>query len=232
MTAGVDAFSSGISREQAADQDVDLSVQGCSCHNPQVAPDVIGNVDVPSRFEPGQTYTLNITWTGGPEPAGLGSNNGGFNLLATAGEFAPPEGDAAGWVQVVGEGNEVTHTIAGEQQTIRNFTVLWTAPEEVEPVMFVLTVNSVDGNGAPDPTDLWNQFVVVTQPTEAEAAIEGFLGGAPDEGVEINEIGVHYLAYWVGVISFAVLFVMYGLTFFLFKFNESGHTTDHKDRAK
>jgi heme/copper-type cytochrome/quinol oxidase subunit 2 len=48
----------------------------------------------------------------------------------------------------------------------------------------------------------------------------------------VPKLGVHFLAYWVGVIAFAVLFIIYGLAFFLFKYNESSHTTDHKDRAK
>lgn len=44
-------------------------------------------------------------------------------------------------------------------------------------------------------------------------------------------IGVHFLAYWVGVIAFAILFVVYGITFFLFKYNETPATTDHHDRS-
>lgn len=46
----------------------------------------------------------------------------------------------------------------------------------------------------------------------------------------INHAGVHYLAYWIGVISFALLFVVYGATFFLFKHGETPETTDQKDR--
>lgn len=54
-------------------------------------------------------------------------------------------------------------------------------------------------------------------------------GGAP-ETAGIEHVGVHYLAYWVAVIAFAVLFIIYGLTFFLFKNGESNATTDHMDR--
>lgn len=50
-------------------------------------------------------------------------------------------------------------------------------------------------------------------------------------GEEVPEMGVHFLAYWVGVIAFAVLFVVYGITFFLFKYNETSATTDHWDRS-
>ena len=48
---------------------------------------------------------------------------------------------------------------------------------------------------------------------------------------EVPEMGVHFLAYWVGLIAFALLFVVYGITFFLFKYNETSATTDHWDRS-
>lgn len=48
----------------------------------------------------------------------------------------------------------------------------------------------------------------------------------------VPTLGVHFLAYWVGVIAFAILFVVYGLTFFLFKYNETRATTDHWDRSE
>jgi len=55
-------------------------------------------------------------------------------------------------------------------------------------------------------------------------------GGAPEGHTGVPALGVHFLAYWVGVIAFAVLFVVYGLTFFLFKYGENATTTDHMDR--
>jgi len=51
------------------------------------------------------------------------------------------------------------------------------------------------------------------------------------EAAAVPEVGVHFLAYWVGVIAFMLLFLVYGLTFFLFKYNETPATTDHWDRA-
>ena len=62
--------------------------------------------------------------------------------------------------------------------------------------------------------------------TPAAAATSGAHGAA------IPALGVHFLAYWVGVIAFAILFIMYGLTFFLFKYNETRATTDHWDRSE
>lgn len=52
-------------------------------------------------------------------------------------------------------------------------------------------------------------------------------GGA----VDVPHLGVNFLAYWVGLIAFALLFIVYGLTFFLFKHNETPATTDQWDRS-
>ncbi len=57
-------------------------------------------------------------------------------------------------------------------------------------------------------------------------------GGGGATGVQVNSLGVHFLAHWVGVISFAVLFLLYIITFFLFKYNETSATTDHLDRPE
>lgn len=48
---------------------------------------------------------------------------------------------------------------------------------------------------------------------------------------EVPHLGVSFLAYWVGLIAFALLFIVYGLTFFLFKYNETPTTTDQWDRS-
>lgn len=61
--------------------------------------------------------------------------------------------------------------------------------------------------------------------TEATLAAAGAHESVP-------ALGVHFLAYWVGVIAFAILFVVYGATFFLFKYNETRATTDHFDRSE
>lgn len=64
----------------------------------------------------------------------------------------------------------------------------------------------------------------IVTPAEAAAA-----GGAH---ASVPALGVHFLAYWVGVIAFAILFIVYGATFFLFKYNETPATTDHWDRSE
>lgn len=71
---------------------------------------------------------------------------------------------------------------------------------------------------------------VYTNATAYEAALDGLVGDG--EHMDIEALGVDYLAYWVGVIAFALLFVVYGAYFYLFKYGESATTSDHKDRTR
>lgn len=68
-------------------------------------------------------------------------------------------------------------------------------------------------------------MVGIIAPPEALASL------GQGHGEEVPHMGVHFLAYWVGVIAFAILFLVYGITFFLFKYNETSATTDHWDRT-
>lgn len=68
--------------------------------------------------------------------------------------------------------------------------------------------------------------VYVNQTAWEEAL--GELGG--EEHLDIESLGVNYLAYWVGVISFALLMIVYGAYYFVFKHGESFINTDQKDR--
>jgi plastocyanin len=54
--------------------------------------------------------------------------------------------------------------------------------------------------------------------------------GATTGETEVPHLGVNFLSYWVGVIAFMILFLVYGATFFLFKYNETPATTDQWDR--
>ncbi|HVL47533.1 MAG TPA: plastocyanin/azurin family copper-binding protein [Candidatus Thermoplasmatota archaeon] len=80
------------------------------------------------------------------------------------------------------------------------------------------------------------RFVCDVHPETMKGSISvgefgGGAGGGGGAHTGIVAEGVHFLAYWVGVIAFAALFILYAATFFLFKYNESSHTTDHRDRA-
>lgn len=105
--------------------------------------------------------------------------------------------------------DQKTDTETGTMQTLE-FTIPANQKAAIE---FVCDVH---------PTTMVGQLL----PPEAMAALTA--GGAHED---IPELGVHFLAYWVGVIAFAILFIVYGATFFLFKYNETSHTTDHWDRS-
>jgi plastocyanin len=74
--------------------------------------------------------------------------------------------------------------------------------------------------------DVHPDTMVASVVTPATAATSG------GHGTSVPALGVHFLAYWVGVIAFAILFIVYGATFFLFKYNETPATTDHWDRSE
>ena len=208
----------GIDEDIAAQTAGTIEV-GCTCHNPEES-DAVRAVllGVPSNYALGlgQVYNLTIRIEGDRV-----SDNGGFNLHVTQGTLAVAEGD--GSVQVTDLG-DATHTGAGVAQTSWNVT--WTAPEEEgEAALFRLTVNSVTGDGLPGPDDLWARTYAVA------AGGEGVAIGAV-EPLHIETLGVNWLAYWVGIVSFAFMIVILILYYFVFRYSETSKATDHRDRKK
>jgi plastocyanin len=47
---------------------------------------------------------------------------------------------------------------------------------------------------------------------------------------DVRVLGVEFFAYWVGVVSFVVLFLVIAATFFLLRYGETKHWTDWRDR--
>ena len=141
------SISSGIHRSSFNDD-------GCSCHNLEADPGVtVTLAGLPVNYTSQQTYTLTVQITGGP-PAG-GSNQGGFNLVVSAGTLTVLDERS----QLFDNGLEATHTTAGNDQ--RNWSLNWTAPiEGTNYVDFSLVANSVDGSGSNDAADGWNQFTL------------------------------------------------------------------------
>lgn len=84
---------------------------------------------------------------------------------------------------------------------------------------------------APDTPSQEITFVCTVHPTAMKGKLVTADRVGGEEAEEVHHLGVHFLAYWVGLIAFAILFVVYGITFFLFKYNETSATTDHWDRA-
>lgn len=83
-----------------------------------------------------------------------------------------------------------------------------------EPIHYICDIH---------PTTMQGEIVPYE---EYQAALAG--GGGH---IDVPHLGVNFLAYWVGLIAFALLFIVYGITFFLFKYNETPATTDHWDRT-
>jgi len=120
---------------------------GCNCHG-SVSSDVIPTLEgLPDEIVPGETYTLNVSFTGGPSGTNADPNAlGGFHLWVSAGTLAPtddkvksnPDGSLTHYGESefdVGQGND---------QTL--WVVNWTAPES-GGAKFILHTNSVNGDG-------------------------------------------------------------------------------------
>ncbi len=144
---------------------------GCNCHG--TAPDA-GVVPVleglPDELEAGGTYTLNISFTGGPSGTGPGAFAlGGFHLWASAGSIASvdnftkinPDGSATH------NGIDPYDSGTGNDQT--QWQVEWTAPSE-GGAKFTLHVNSVNGDAEASADDDWNRLNAEVGPQPVEQA--------------------------------------------------------------
>lgn len=135
---------------------------GCTCHGSgspwlgiggqyPIVPSVEG---FPDAYEPGVTYALDVSVSGG-----FPYLKAGFDLNVTAGQLSiPPEEPNAQITTPAsfgGVAGEATHKTPDS----RAWKVLWTAPPPGSgPVTVSLAVNSVNGNDLPDAADQWNKL--------------------------------------------------------------------------
>lgn len=140
---------------------------GCTCHSGSATEGVAITLDgVPDNYNAGETMTLTIIITGGPEASG--ENHGGFNLDASAGTLSPFDNTS----QLMD--GEMTHTEFGNDQ--RTWQVNWTAPaDNTTDITFTAHGIAVNGDGSANSDDKWNKVVV----TLAGDAPEG--GGTTDD---------------------------------------------------
>ena len=140
---------------------------GCTCHSGSATEEVVITLDgVPDNYTAGETLTLTITITGGPEASG--ENHGGFNLDASAGTLTPFDNTSH-----LMDG-EMTHTEFGNDQ--RTWQMNWTAPaDNTTDITFTAHGNAVNGDGSANSDDKWNKVVV----TLAGDTPEG--GGTTDD---------------------------------------------------
>ncbi|MEE3083367.1 MAG: cbb3-type cytochrome c oxidase subunit I [Candidatus Thermoplasmatota archaeon] len=160
---------SGISYQTVKDQ-------GCYCHSADASADVVPSlVGLPTDdsgnyfFNASETYTLEVSFTGGPSGTDPGATAlGGFNLWASAGTLAAIDDSL---VKLNSDGS-LSHsgattpdTDSGNDQT--NWTVQWTAPDS-GGAKFVLHTNSVNGDHKASGEDQWNKIEITIgeQPLE------------------------------------------------------------------
>lgn len=173
---------------------------GCSCHTATASGDVVpfmtlsDGTALPETYNAGETYSLTFGFTGGPGDVAEGeqANRGGFNLVASKGDFSPVDD----FTSIVA--GQLTHTASGNDYT--SWTVDWTAPSSGS-VDFQLTANSVDGDGAPSSADEW------AQSTYSMAA----LGGGDDLPDPADGLTVLFSAIILvaSLLVIAVLYVFY-----------------------
>ena len=143
---------------------------GCSCHGTSSSEEVVPSLEgVPEELEAGTTYTLNITFTGGPSGTDPGATAlGGFHLWVSAGSLAPvdemvksnPDGS------LTHNGMDNTDSGQGNDQT--QWQVEWTAPAD-GGAKFILHTNSVNGDGT-FGGDMWGRLTMDVGPQPAEQA--------------------------------------------------------------
>lgn len=143
-TMDADSYSAGITGRTGT---------GCTCHSSSIAQNVQPLVEgLPSSYEPGRVYRLNLSFTGGPA-AGTGPR-AGFNLKVGDGTLLVPQG--SGLVRVDPAKHEATHTTSGNKED--RWSILWRAPQEGSgDVEVVLVVNVVNGDGMPNSNDRWGR---------------------------------------------------------------------------
>jgi len=209
-----------------------LTEEGCICHSGDGHGKPNGNVSVylhiagnPAVYEPNKVYNLTFGAASTDVPAAEGTNKGGFNLKVSAGALQVPPGWEE-FLQVSPSGAEGTHLKKGDVEKGRNWSLLWKAPAADEgPAVFTLWINTVDGSGSPDAGDHFNTatFVVL-----GKLGTQLGAGG----GIDPEHIGVNWLAHWVGIASFLAVAGTLLIYYFVLKYGESIHTTDHRDRKE
>jgi hypothetical protein len=208
-----------------------LTEEGCICHGPNGGDDGVPNpnvtvlfkIDPPTtNYEVDKVYKLTVGVLDSDVPVSPTGNKGGFNLKVNVGTLAAAPGFEA-FVQ--GTSLEMTHTKAGDQNA-RIFELTWTAPHADEgAAVFVLFVNAVNGDGMNNAADHWSKDTKILAGPTGEFGV----GGGP---VDPSKVGVRYFAHWVGVISMLAVVVTLVLYYFVLKYGESIHTTDHRDRQE
>ncbi|MBI4393942.1 MAG: hypothetical protein HY556_09130 [Euryarchaeota archaeon] len=155
-----------------------LGCGGQGCHGLQPSTTIVATLEAPGEYVAMQSYSLKVVIGGGLPTLPVQQNQGGFALASSAGSFHAPSGETSYRIQ----SGAATHTAAGNDQ--REWMVHWTAPARgTGDVTFRLSVNAVNGDGVPDPGDLWNMRTLTIKETTgaAPATPASETGGNPTQ---------------------------------------------------
>lgn len=141
------------------------SATGCNCHYSGSSPTI--NHNIPSAYNAGQQYTINIS------VSGVSGTKGGFNLEVDKGTLSSP-GVGTGSVKFTSNGLSATHTTSNN----RAWSFAWTAPSTGSgSAFFELAGMAANGNGQ-NSGDSWGTTTVTVpevpqgnQPPSASNAI-------------------------------------------------------------
>ncbi|MEE3232306.1 MAG: cbb3-type cytochrome c oxidase subunit I, partial [Candidatus Thermoplasmatota archaeon] len=166
---------------------------GCNCHSATASASVTASIDgVPESYNASETYTLTVSFTGGPGTEG-NENVGGFNLLTSAGTLTSLDSSTQ-----LNSPQDATHAEEGNNQ--RSWTLEWTAPDDNESnIEFILHTNSVNGDGSASSDDMWNRAV---------ATAFGF-GPEPLEDADPFKVLATLIVVSTVLLSIVVLYVFY-----------------------
>jgi hypothetical protein len=157
------------------------STSGCGCHGHNPSSGVnVSITGLPTEYTPATTYPLTVKVTGGPSPGGV--SQGGFDLAASSGVLAVPQGSSS--VQILS--GEATHTTAGNKQ--RQWNVDWTTPAQgTGTVKFNVVGLSANGDGA-KTGDPWNTAnYSVTEKNLVDIVRPTIAISAPTEGQQFPQ---------------------------------------------
>ncbi|MGY8669973.1 MAG: choice-of-anchor V domain-containing protein, partial [Candidatus Poseidoniales archaeon] len=144
---------------------------GCTCH--YNGGGITATHDFPSTYTAGQTYTINIGFTGGTS-----ASVGGFSLQVDKGTFSNP----GSLVQI--NGLSATHSSSGSV----SWTLDWTAPTSGSGTMSMdLAVLQGNGNNA-NSGDVWSQAsTTITELAPNTPPTVSSLSLSPNGDVGVNQ---------------------------------------------
>lgn len=189
VTAGAHANAGGAPENAA--------INGCTCHSNEPSSDAsVELAGLPDAYEPGTDYPLTMS-VSGPAALPVGQNEGGFQVIVSAGSLQPASNAARNLNETT-----ITHGSAGNDQRSWDFT--WSSPTGSEATMavtFWYAGNAVNGDTT-NQNDAWNQGVATVAPAGAAGGNETT---PPDDG-DGDSPGVGLAVAGGAVAAAAVLF--------------------------